>query len=491
MKKILFILSIFFTVLGFSQTRDTSYIKVYSGSGYDYSRDVIQLADSNFVITGSSSSFPSANADVLLMKVGHYGDVIWSEAYGGAGDDWGTQVSELPDSSLIVSGYTNSFGQGGFDFYLFKTDSAGNLKWSKTFGGPDWDFSHAHIIAEDKDIILVGETQSFGNGNKDIMLVRTDSMGNEKWRKYYGGAEDDIAYDIAHDPNDSTLYLAGVTESFGNQEQGYLLKLDYDGDTIFTKVVGGDFDDGFMATKINSLNNLVVTGYKGENDSDLDFWFYTLELSSNLAIVDTTDGGNDIEIVYDFDIGSFDEILFGGSTTSFGNAINDGLPDLWLGNRQSNGVWLSYFNNFGEQGVDDIRSVKWLQQEGIVAVGNTEFYSDSENGIILIRIDLSKNAPQYTSSQNEDINSTIVDFSHQSNNIKISPNPIKNELSLEMPKSNSNSYARIFSTDGKEIESIELDKLHHKINTSEWEKGMYFITIFERGASRRTFKVVK
>ena len=109
-------------------------------SGADYGFEIIQTSDEGFLIVGgthSESSFlaQAEDADVLVMKLNNKLDTLWAKTYGGNDDDEGKSVVELSDGTFIVSGYSKSFGNGTKDLYLLKIDKDGNKIWEKTEAG--------------------------------------------------------------------------------------------------------------------------------------------------------------------------------------------------------------------------------------------------------------------------------------------------------------------------------------------------------------------
>ncbi len=149
-----------------------------TGTEYGYGNSVGQTADGGYVIVGSTNSFGSGSDDVYLIKTNGLGNLIWSKTYGGTNSDYGYSVQQTVTGGYIISGSTNSFGSGGFDVYLIKTDAAGNLLWSKTFGGTGNDYGYSVDKSTDGGYVITGYTNSFGSGGDDVYLIKTDANGN-------------------------------------------------------------------------------------------------------------------------------------------------------------------------------------------------------------------------------------------------------------------------------------------------------------------------
>ena len=104
------------------------------------------------------------------------GDVLWAKTYGGSSSDYGYSVRQTSDGGYIVAGYTESFGVAG-DVYLVRTDSLGELLWSRTFGGTGNDGGWSVQQTTDGGYVITGYSASFGAGNKDVYLIKTDEFG--------------------------------------------------------------------------------------------------------------------------------------------------------------------------------------------------------------------------------------------------------------------------------------------------------------------------
>ena len=116
---------------------------------------------------------------VALFTEYAYAQVVkFAKTYGGTDDDGAYSVQHTSDGGYIVAGYTASFGAGRYDIFLIKTDPNGNIQWAKTYGGTSYDYARSVQQTSDGGYIVVGETRSFGAGNYDAFIVKTDENGN-------------------------------------------------------------------------------------------------------------------------------------------------------------------------------------------------------------------------------------------------------------------------------------------------------------------------
>jgi len=126
-----------------------------------------------------------------------------------------------------LAGHTESFGVGDRDFWLVKTDDDGNMEWNKTYGGTNADMAFSVVETDDGGYALAGRTKSFGAGNADFWLIKADSSGNHEWNKTYGGAGNDPAHSMIEirvvETGDGGYALAGFTQSFGAGNQDFWL----------------------------------------------------------------------------------------------------------------------------------------------------------------------------------------------------------------------------------------------------------------------------
>jgi hypothetical protein len=145
---------------------------------YDVCYCVQQTSDGGFIIAGRTISYGAGEYDVFLIKTDDIGNQIWFQTYGGIHNDEGYSVQQTFDGGYIITGYTGSYGAGNNDVYLIKTDALGNQQWFRTFGGSGNDCGNSVQQTSDGGYIVVGYTYSFVANCPNHYLIKTDSNGN-------------------------------------------------------------------------------------------------------------------------------------------------------------------------------------------------------------------------------------------------------------------------------------------------------------------------
>jgi len=253
--------------------------RTYGGSSLDRGESVAQTSDGGYIVAGYTDSFGAGGSDFYLVKTDVAGDTIWTRTYGGSSGDYGWSVEQTSDGGYIVAGYTNSFGAGLADVYLVKTDAVGDTIWTRTYGGSDYDEGYSVAQTSDGGYIVAGYTESFGAGYYDVYLVKTDSDGDTIWTRTYGGSSYDEGSSVAQ-TSDGGYIIAGRTGSFGaGSWDVYLVKTDGLGDTIWTRTYGGSSGDYGCSVAQTSDGGYIVAGgtYSfGAGESD----FYLVKTDS-------------------------------------------------------------------------------------------------------------------------------------------------------------------------------------------------------------------
>ena len=156
-------------------------------------------------------------------------DTLWTKTFGGSDYNECYSVIQTSDGGFLAAGYTESYGAGEEDFWLIKTDSRGNKIWDKTFGGSKLDYCNSVIQTADGGFLAAGYTESYGAVLRDFWLIKTDSRGNKIWDKTFGGSWWDECSSVIQTA-DGGFLAAGYTESYGAGEADFwLIKLDAEG----------------------------------------------------------------------------------------------------------------------------------------------------------------------------------------------------------------------------------------------------------------------
>jgi predicted secreted protein len=207
------------------QTRDAGYILLGYTQSYPGDFDFWLIKTDSYGRKEWDRAFggPAEDQyDVLLIKTYANGSIQWERTFGGTGLSWGESVQQTEDGGYFLFGSTNSRGAGGSDFWLIKTDSGGNIQWERTFGGSRDDRGYSIQQTTDGGYILLGTTESYGEGGEDIWLIKTDARGNKEWDKTFGGSGDDYGHSVQQ-TMDGGYILLGSTESYGAGEKDFWL----------------------------------------------------------------------------------------------------------------------------------------------------------------------------------------------------------------------------------------------------------------------------
>jgi len=258
--------------------------------------ETVQAGDGGYTIFGDTRSFGAGGVDFWLIKIDEDGNMQWNKTYGGTGMETSGDMCVTTDGGYAMSGYTTSFGAGGNDFWLVKTDAAGNMLWNRTYGGTGNEYAYNVIQTVDGGYSLFGQTRSFGAGDNDFWLVKTDSSGNMQWNQTYGGTSSDTGMHVLQ-TGDGGYALAGITSSFGaGSKDAWLIKTDSTGTMQWNQTYGGTGDEwGYVSLEQTSDGGFAIAC---QTDSfgagGLDFWLVKTDTAGNMQW-NQTYGGTDMD----------------------------------------------------------------------------------------------------------------------------------------------------------------------------------------------------
>jgi hypothetical protein len=302
---------------------NVQWAKTYGGTHFDRASSVQQTSEGGYMVVGETDSFIAGDDDIFLIKTDANGNVQWAKTYGGGGADYAFSVQQTSDGGYIVAGYTASFGAGGWDIFLIKTDANGNVQWAKTYGGTNWDKAFSVQQTSDGGYIVAGWTQSFGAGYRDVFLMKTDANGNVQWAKTYGGTDNDYASSVQQ-TSDGGYIVAGRTRSFGaGWGDIFLIKTDVNGNVQWAKTYGGASNDSASSVQQTSDGGYIVAGRTNSFGAGGDDIFLIKTDANGNIIWAKTYGGTDWDWASSVQQTSDGGYIVAGYTPSFGAGGRD------------------------------------------------------------------------------------------------------------------------------------------------------------------------
>ena len=473
MKKLIYILTVCASFIATETYAQETFIKGYGNTGYDFGRDILQDTDTGYVITGSSSSFAGADAEAFLLKIDKYGDFVWSYNYGGSATEWGEQIVVTHDSTYAIGGYTNSYGAGGFDFYLVRIAADGTPIWENYYGGADWDRAYAVKQLADSGFVMVGETYSFNGGIRSGYMVRTDKYGDLLWEIPILDENPSFFTDLSVD-GDSIVVCGGIGDGGEDSFDGFVVKYNIDGTFGWEQRIGQEHNDYFNA--VQSVGGFYsFGGARGYNfpDEKLNMWMYRMSDIGEF-VVDTiyfTTAPED-DIVNDIAIRGDQDYAFVGQTKSFGYGTADGKYDIFMAKMN---VFYTHLaaQNYGEAGDDIGYAIERTIDGGAIIVGDTKFLSTGGNNIIVIKINVIWDHPDLIEIiEIDDITNSLPTYL-ESSDFTVYPNPFTDQITV--PSFDFGSVYAIYGLDGQLI--IEDKFVSENIDLHKLQSGIYLLTI--------------
>lgn len=400
---------------------DTLWTKSIPRSQYayytGYSNSLIKTYDNNLAFGGTVINLQDTtnDGDALLVKLNNNADTLWTRNYGGSGLDVANVAIGCSDSGYVLIGATNSFGSGQSDFYMVKTDSLGNFQWQKTFGTSLQEEAYSGINTLDGGYLLSGYQGS------QLYIVKTDNNGNFQWQKTFAGTAGQA---FVQQFADSTYILAGAKFVTGSSYQAYVAKLTKTGTIIWQQTYGGVGDQQlYTVPVILNDGDIVVAGI-------------------------TTPG-----------------------TIPYGVLIKIDSS----GNQQ----WLrTYYKNLT---IDNyIYDLKLTSDEGFIMSGGTYVITQDS---WLVKVDSN-------GCEIANCNVGIEEFKVESSKLNVYPNPASTHINISIEGEDLEDYEITIINIFGEIQNVRIND--SEISVSELSSGIYFVSITSKdGSHRLTQKFVK
>jgi len=317
-----------FYLIRIGQDKKALWSKSYGTNDHDFAQYIEETKDSGYIIAGYGSCGKNRN-DIWLVKLDKNGNLEWSRAYGGSGEDRTNFVLATSGGGYIVIGRGQTAEKGGKNASVFKVDQYGKVQWSNIYGGENWDYCSYATETQDDGYLVVGDSRSFGTGSFDVFAMKLKKDGQISWAKIYGGSEGDFSYSVAENP-DGTFIIVGYTRSFGTKKTNtYLIKADSAGDAEWALCFGGK--------KTDYARSVLSTG---------------------------------------------EEYIVAGDTTSFGA----GQTDVYVARINSKGK-MNWIKTYGGIEDDYISSIQRTSNGGYIITGNTYFMSRGTRNFFVLELD--------------------------------------------------------------------------------------------------------
>jgi hypothetical protein len=376
----LIVLIIYWPVISLAANGDTLWTRTFGGSDNEYAYFVQQTSDGGFVITGETNSYGAGFFDLYLAKVGSSGAVEWERTFGGSNYEIGRCVRQTVDGGYVAVGATRSYGAGSSDVYLVKTSANGDSIWANTYGFEGWDEAYSVQQTSDGGYLVLGWTDRLSDESHYLFVVKTDSNGGLLWTRSLTSFEgsgraittDDGGYLIGGNYTDTINYVTDI----------HLMKIDDYGVILWDRLYGGDDDDIFRDFIKTSDGGYMVTGrtvsygHGGE-----DCWLLKIDAEGDVIwsgayggyyndkpwrVRETPDGG----------------YLVAGDTWSNSN----GLGDVYAFKVDALGGGPRWCRNYGGIENDAAYCLDPTTDGGYVLAGWTKSYGAGEFDCYLLRI---------------------------------------------------------------------------------------------------------
>jgi len=205
--------------------------------------DIIYTADSNLLLIGNAQRNNGNDSQFRLVKCQLDGSVIWEKQYGNS--LWEVAFDGLlcDDGGFLICGYRHNVPAGDRDILLIRTDSLGNELWEKTYGGDYRDWGGHITKSLEGGYLIAGLKQTY----KDLLnfndeyrgwLIKIDDSGNEQWSKLYqylNYRKNSLEDGIIQLSDSSYVSIGGVKDNASKKDRAWIVKTDRFGKVIWSR----------------------------------------------------------------------------------------------------------------------------------------------------------------------------------------------------------------------------------------------------------------
>lgn len=445
----------------------------------DLGESVQQTADGGYAIAGYSDSFGNGTFDFYLIKTNNIGDTIWTKVYGTINEDAAYEIQETVDGGYIVVGYSDNVSTDD-NIVLFKTYSNGSLQWYKTYIGTNAEAGFSVRPTTDGGYILLGTVSVASPFNYYMHLIKTDFNGDTLWTKNYGIYTE--GYSVRQ-TSDGGYILTGRIYNAASVQDVHLIKTDSNGDTLWTRTYGGTKNDQGNSVQQTTDGGYIITGstksfdttiqngqaYLIKTDSNGDtLWTKKISNPNCLGAL-----GNSVQQTLD---GGY---IIGGTHGYVGQQY-----DMYLVKTNSSGDTL-WTRTYGGVYAEGGNSVQQTTDKGYIVVGFSQsngFFYD----VYLVKTDSLGNTSPLVGVEEQEQNITQQE-------ITIYPNPFAEQANLVLPdeiETNGEAELVIYDVLGNETERVKVTAQRALIQRDNLKEGMYFCKVIKENTVIATGKFI-
>lgn len=467
LKNIFVALLLILTGTVFGQVR---FRNVLGNMGHDIGMSAQQTYDKGYILCGSTTSVGSGNTDMYVIKTDSLGIPKNETFIGGFNVDRGSSIKQTLDSGYVVLGYTNDLSAtGGYDMCVAKLDSTLKLKWKKVYGGSDWEFGNRIQQTSDGGYIICGGTYSYGKGDEDYFLIKTNAAGDTLWTRTFGGSNQDEAKAVT-ETKDGGFILTGFSMSTDTLGDFYTVKTNSTGDTLWTNKYGGvkmDFAYDVIEAQAGGYFVAGETQSMGSGKSDALILEITETGKSNRTFIG---GGKEDDTAVGITQRKDGTIGFVGITFNYGLAKGDLLLVLL-----NSDLTYNTSATFGSNGKETAGSVACTADNGFIICGTTNGFRNFLDDIYLV-----KTGSDGRADVSEKVLVTDVpEIVHNLNGFTIYPNPAGNQVLVNFSAPIPKATIRITDILGRTLKQETLYSIQAQtlLELDDLSNGSYLITI--------------
>lgn len=368
---------IVFSSFGWAQNEgDTLWTRTYGDTSNQMANSVVQTSDGGFAVAGMSGS--SNAADFWLLRIDSDGDTLWTRKYGTADNEEACSVKQTHDGGYIMAGWVleDTSGFWVYNLYVVRADANGDTLWTWRYGGHDYAYAYDIEETPDSGFVLIGKTGQVLM-DYDVYLVKLDSDGDTLWTRVYGGPDNQEGYDVELTP-DGGYILTGETGDCPDFN-AYLIKVDADGDSIWGQIYGDSLIDIGYSVKPTIDGGYIVAGCSEETTPGTLKTYFIKTNSIGDTIWTRTYGGplvNEANSIYE---------TFSGDYIATGYYGNDRETDLYILKLDINGDTL-WTRRYGGAMFDHGSSVIQAADASFMVAGRTESFGAGMFDVYILKI---------------------------------------------------------------------------------------------------------